>query len=393
MRFLYVGIDPVDFSSELFQQNVVYKVGGVRQMGNQADYICRDGISIVSCVGNEKKQVGFLDEKDSVRNFCSYVLNFLRHEEPYDFLYLKSRLLHSELGKLAMAVKNQKFGAKVIYEPTSYFFENMSHREMQQKGQRKSLLSNLGLYGKLLRQRTNKIGITSWADTAVSFELPVHSIYGIPTISISRGTCVNKFHARTSNGNLEDPVTILAVVEDSRLCGFERLFRGLDQYCRNNTCREPITLDVAGREENLEPLCAAAEQSGVSQCINFIELKDMEQLNNLCCTHTIAASSLGLYKNGTIYYCPYVTKLFCAAGIPFIYAYEDVGLNLDVPFAMKLPNFDAPVNMELVSGFAWRCRYNTELAQQERRFAEEHFDWRVIMKQILLFTVTGRLEV
>lgn len=292
-----------------------------------------------------------------------------------------------------MAVKNQKFGAKVIYEPTSYFFENMSHREMHQKGQRKSLFSNLDLYGKLLRQRTNKIGITNWVDSAVSFELPVHSIYGIPAISISRGTCVDKFQARTSNGNLEDPVTILAVVEDSRLCGFERLFRGIDQYCRNNISREPITLDVAGREEDLEPLCAAAERSGASKCINFIELKSMEQLNSLCCTHTIAASSLGLYKNGTIYNCPYVTKLFCAAGIPFIYAYEDVGLNMDVPFAMKLPNFDAPVNMELVSGFAWRCRYNTELAQQERRFAEEYFDWRVIMKQILLFTVTGKLEV
>lgn len=85
MRFLYVGIDPVDFSSELFRQNVVYKVGGVRQMGNQADYICRDGASIVSCVGNKKRQVGFLNEKDSVHNFCSYVLNFCIMKSPMTF--------------------------------------------------------------------------------------------------------------------------------------------------------------------------------------------------------------------------------------------------------------------------------------------------------------------
>lgn len=393
MRFLYVGIDPVDFSSELFRQDVVYKVGGVRQMGNQADYICRDGASIVSCIGNEKRQVGFLNEKNSTHNFCSYVLNFLHHEDAYDFLYLKSRLLHSDLAKLAAVVKNRKFGAKVIYEPTAYPFEEMYHHEMQQKDQRKSLLTNLNLYGKLLRQRANKIGITSWADSAVSFELPVHSIYGVPAVSVSRGTCVSKFHVRAGSESLEDPITILAVVEDPLLCGFERLFRGLDQYCRNNTHREPITLDVAGRKEDLEPLRAAAEQSGMSQCVNFIELRNMEQLNGLCCTHTIAASNLGLYKSGTIYNSPYLTKLFCAAGIPFIYAYEDVGLGREVPFAMKLPNFDAPVNMELVSGFAWRCRFNAGLVQQERRFAEEHFDWRIIMKRILLFTVTGKLEV
>ncbi len=107
----------------------------------------------------------------------------------------------------------------------------------------------------------------------------------------------------------------------------------------------------------------------------------------------MAVSSLGLYRADRIYYSPFLTKLFCAAGIPFLYAYEDIGLSSKVPFALKMPNLDAPVNMELVGEFVWRCRFNAGLAQQERRFAEKHFDWRIIMKQILLFTATGKLEV
>lgn len=92
----------------------------------------------------------------------------------------------------------------------------------------------------------------------------------------------------------------------------------------------------------------------------------------------------------TVYASPRVAKLFCAAGIPFLYAYEDLSLDTRTPFALKLANLDAPVRMELVGEFVWRCRLNPHLARAERKFAESNYDWRVMMKRILEFTATGR---
>ena len=140
-------------------------------------------------------------------------------------------------------------------------------------------------------------------------------------------------------------------------------------------------------------LRAEAVRCHVEDRVNFIGEKNSGEINELCNTHTLAVASLGLYKADRIYRSPYLARFYCAAGIPFIYAYEDLSLNGQVPFAMKMPNFDAPVNMELVSEFVWRCRYHTGLIQQERHFAEENYDWRIIMEKILLFTATGRLEV
>jgi hypothetical protein len=69
MRFLYVGIDPVDFGSESFRQDVLNKFSGVRQLGNEVDYICRDESEIVSVAGSVETRTSYAGSRSPEREF------------------------------------------------------------------------------------------------------------------------------------------------------------------------------------------------------------------------------------------------------------------------------------------------------------------------------------
>lgn len=391
MKFLYVGLDPVDFDSVSFRQDVLLKFGGVKQLGNDVDYICHDQRNIFSCVRGETKRTEFTESPHFLQEFYRYVLEFLK-ERTYDVLYMKSLMLCPAQIKIAESVKAKKFGAKVIYEPTRYPAKEYFKELLQQSREKGGMKAYTEMRARLMRHKMCEARLSRVADTLVVLEMPVNSIWGVPAIAVNNGISTSQVRVRSNSEELGDPIAILAVVDDPKICGYDRIFRGLNAY-RHNRRREQVTIDIVGRDEETRDLREMAVKWNVEQLVNFLGEKTIPEINELCNTHTIAFSSLGLFHTGRIYYSPYITRLFCAAGIPFVYAYEDVGLSVKVPFALKMPNLDAPISMEMVGEFVWRCRLNTRLTQQERRFAEDNYDWRVIMKQILEFTATGKLEV
>lgn len=391
MRFLYVGLEPVTFDSEMYRQSVLLKFSGVRQLGNLVDYICYDQQKILSCVNGEISETSLTEKPSKEKQFDNYVLDFLKGQT-YDFVYMRGLILNPAHLKIAKSVKTKKFGAKVIYEPRCYP-EKEHIKEMLQDCREKSGVKEYAeLQKKVLRHRLCLAGLANVVDTVVIYECPVNFVWGVPAIAVNNGIAVGQIKVRSTFEELGTPIKMLGIVDDTKINGYDRLFRGMNAY-RHNRRREEISLDIVGSDEKTKELKKMAAKWNVEQFVNFVGEKTLPEINELCNTHTIAVSNLGLFRSGRIYDSPRMTRLFCAAGIPFLYAYEDVGLGVKVPFAMKIPNIDAPVSMELVGEFVWRCRLNTRLAQQERRFAEDNYDWRVIMKKILDFAATGKLEV
>lgn len=390
MKFLYIGIDPVNFRPEHFKLNIVNKFDGVRQLGNEVDYICRDEGKIFEMIDGKKIFIPFVQTDSCDKEYFRYILAFLEHNE-YDLLYLNSRLIHPEMSLMAQYVKAKKFGTKVIYEPVNWPIENFLRKEMNAyrcDGQHGMFYKK---FFEMLSQRRYASDFSLWADAAVVFGFPASTVWGLPTISMTTGVTVSQIHANSSSEALGQPVTILAVAEEPGTCGFERLFRGLKLYYEKDF-HDSVTIDIVSNESDTALLRKKVCEIGIEDYVHFLGEKNFAEINGLCATHTIGVCSLDLYLKDRIYDSPWVTKFFCAAGIPFLYTGEDIGLSSKVPFALKLPNLDAPINMELVCEFVWRCRFIADLVQQERRYAEQHFDWRVIMKQILLFTATGKLE-
>ena len=388
MKFLYVGFEPVDPASADYTQGVLGKMTGVRQLGYDADCICRGRDGLVRYLNGETAVLPPPREGEREEDFRRHALDLVGRNA-YDYLYFRGFLLERTLLELSRAAKQIKFSARAIFEPERYPVRESCRKMLRALWSARDFRSCRELRRRYRCHRRCLPRLRQAVDVAAVPGIPVTELHGIPAVSIDDGIVVSRIRPKSETEDLGAPILLLGVAEESGESGFERILKGLHLY-RSRRYREEMRFDIVGEEKSVAALRRLAGELRLEPFVRFLGEKTEEELNDLCCSHTVAVSSLGLFRSGTVYASPRVAKLFCAAGIPFLYAYEDLSLDARTPFALKLANLDAPVRMELVGEFVWRCRLNPHLARAERKFAESNYDWRVMMKRILEFTATGR---
>ena len=369
MKFLYASLTWADEQTDDVIERIISQVKGVSQLGNEAHYAYVQNEELVFCQGEEVTRYQLPAKFSKQEKFLSTVICEIIEKNQYDYTYLRGALINQVLLNAAICAHEMCFGGKVIFEPLWYPERTVCRRTLQQ------LIHKFA-------HNTNSVTV---------FGTPVETVWGIPAITVENGICVNEIRRRNNTEVHGDPISVLAVVEDAQLCGFDRIVQGMDEY-RKNIHRDPITFDIIGSNADVSELKELVNKYDLNEYIHFLGEKTVQEMFDLYDTHSVAVASLGLYRADKIYYSSKITKQFCAAGIPFVYAYEDLSLDDNIPFALKLANNNSPLNIALVSEFVWRCRLDTRLSQTERKFAEKYYDWRIIMKRILEFTATGKRE-
>ena len=183
-----------------------------------------------------------------------------------------------------------------------------------------------------------------------------------------------------------DTVRLLGVAGTSVAHGYDRILRGMAAYAQNRAPGSPeVEFSLVGENETVSALRSLVSELGLAGRVHFLGYQDARGLGALYASHDAAVSSLGVYRIGLTHLSPLKSREYCAAGIPFLYAYEDTVLSGSEPFCLKLPNNASPVDMNAVTAFVRRCRDDPELPEKERKFAEQNCDWKSIMKQILDF--------
>lgn len=392
MRFLYAGLEPTDTRPDSLRRNIFSRTAGVRQLGHEADcaYVAEDGL-VFSGSNGEKRVLPLPSQPAQREKAAAAAVCGLLQERSYRYVYLGGLLVKRSALEVAAYAKSLNFGTRVIFELQRYPQREAYREKLKLLREEGSRTSCRRLRLEMLRQKLNLSRIMKNIDTFVVFGVPVNEIYSIPAITVDTGIFVSDIAPRTLLENEGDPIRMLGVVEDPEICGYERILTGMKAY-RSNLHRDPVVFDIVGSEPNALALREFSARLGLGDSVRFLGEKSERKMNDIYNEHTVAVSCMGLFHAGGEYLSPRIAKEFCAAGIPFLYAYEDLSLSRRVPFALKLANLDAPVSMELVSEFVWRCRLNPYLARTERKFAEACYDWRVIMKRILEFTATGRRE-
>ena len=388
MDFLYFCLDPVNYKPKEFKKNIAGKVSGVKRLGYKSDYIYYNQKELVYVVKDETKHFSIQHGNNEVNDYiCDTVCSILK-KNSYDFLYLNGSLLNSKVIKIARFAKERKFSVKVIFEPEYYPIDNMCYESLDECKNGKGILSyrrKLFSYKKCLARLPKAV------DTAAVMEIPCMETCGIPAISAYNGIDVSSVEFCRGLENTGDPISVLGVVDNKKICGYGRILKGFEEYGKFSK-QQKYSFDIVGKDADTEELKKMTEEFNIEKHINFLGEKTYGEIAKLCGTHTVAISNLGLYSDNMVYSSPKITKLYCAAGIPFIYAYEDISLDSSVPFTLKVANNNSPVSMDVLQGFVLRCRLDSRLAKAERKFAEDHYNWWVIMKRILEFTATGRRE-
>jgi len=390
MKFLYASVEP-NRSDELCAK-VCSQILGVRQLGNEAESACIYGDELLYCT-NDGTEHFSLPTSSHLRDeaVCMLLCDYIKKNR-YDYVYLSGFLLNRTAKKIATYAKTENFATKVIFEAMNYPIKGVCSSLLQTYKDSGNQLAYRQLRSQIIEHVFKKRQFCKVVDSVVVFGFPVERVWNIPAFTVDSGIAVGEIKRRTTTEKRSDPISILGVVEDPETCGYDRMIHGMKIYMKN-VLRDKITFDIVGDDAGLSELKQMVEDDNLTDYVHFLGKKSIEELGQLYNSHTVAVSCLGLYHTGGNYYSSRSTKQYCAAGIPFMYAYEDLNLDNDTPFALKLTNNDSPINIALIGEFVWRCRLIPRLEQTERKFAEKHYDWRVIMKRILEFTATGRREV
>jgi len=395
MKFLYASFVTRTKQYAGILKKVAGQTDGVARLGWDARYVCADGNDVVLCGGEEPESKTIAEglrwrgrQAATAEKICEFIA-----EGRYDLVYIKGFLANPYALRIADAAKSANPRCRVIYEIATYPYWGEYRRFFRVDWKRRDARAFAGHLLEAAQHWATAPRMKRSVDALVVFGQPVERLWGIPAVTIDNGVSVDRIEPRDSSGRMPGAaIRLLGVAGTSVAHGYDRVLDGLAQYRKAKPPGGPeVFFDLVGENETVRALRARTAELGLEDAVSFLGYRDSGELALLYNRCDAAVSSLGVYRIGLKWLSPLKSREYCAAGIPFLYAYEDT-LPGNATFAMKIPNDPSPVDIAAVVRFVERCRGNPAVSRRERQYAEEHFDWKIIMKRVLLFVGAAGLE-
>ena len=237
----------------------------------------------------------------------------------------------------------------------------------------------------LLLDRLSRRSVARGTDRFLTFSQQ-ETIFGVPTIQTDNGLDTAACPLRRPLPP-DGHVHVLAVAGFSPWHGYDRLLSGLAAYkADGGRCR--FILDFAGDGPSLEGYRAQARMLGLSDDTVFHGPLYGDALNALFDRADIAAASLGIHRLGL----PFSTSLkyyeYLVRGLPAI----TIGRRSDapelVPYRLRVPSSDDPIDFHAVEAFAgavYANRSRAEVAEAVRNAAVPLCSMSAVMQPAVTF--------
>jgi len=159
--------------------------------------------------------------------------------------------------------------------------------------------------------------------------------------------------------------------------GIDRLLRGIALY-KKTTPR--INLHLVGNFTNK-----------TKKMVNNLKIGDKvyfhgsiygDEIDKIFDSIHIAIGTLALHRKQMKQACPLKVREYIARGIPFVIAYDDVDLEDNLSFYLKLRADESPINIEKIINWANNVLKNKNIPLYMREYALKKMDWKVKMKQL-----------
>ncbi len=385
MKFLYASSVSRSRQYSGILKKVVGQTRGVARLGWEAFYTCVESSSVAlyseadlpvqqkpfeSGMRWRKQQQAITDR------ICD-----LAQKGAYDAVYIKGLLANPYAYRIAAAAKAGNPSCKVIFEVATYPYWSTYRRLLHSAWKQRNLRSFAGYLFEVLQHCTAAPKMKRQVDALAVFGSPVKKLWGIPCAMLENGIEIDETVLAKKKTDPQK-IHILGVVGTTISHGYSRFVEGMAQYTGSK--KNSIYFDIVGRNETLPALEKRAEELHVAGNVRFLGYKSANELQKIYGSYDAAVSVLGGYRLKLYAMSPLKSREYCAAGIPFVYAYEDT-LPADAPFTLKIPNDASPVKIEDVVKFVENCRSDPGLPAKERQFAKDHYDWKIIMKRVLDF--------
>ncbi|MCI1966799.1 MAG: hypothetical protein LKJ17_11815 [Oscillospiraceae bacterium] len=210
--------------------------------------------------------------------------------------------------------------------------------------------------------------------------------FGLPAINITNGVNVDEFSFVRHPGD-HGEVVLVGVAGTLWWQAYDRILEGMRIYREQKQPKDPrVRFVLAGGDPKEMPeFLEDVKKRGLQDDVDCRGFLHGEELMHIYASADLGVSSLGCYRRGLTHCSSLKAREYCAAGLPFLYAYEDDAFSENPPFALKFPNDPSPVDIGRAVKFALQCRSNPSLSEQERDFARQNYDWKTILGRVLAF--------
>lgn len=389
MRILYVLYFNIKETAHLgVAKKIGYQLRAMRSLGHDVDiaYCADDNLIIENGSGDSvsyKAKAGKTHYRKSVKEVLrgiatEYDLIYIRYPGSIDYYIEQTfKTLHAMGKKVVLEMPTYPIGGEMMD-----ILKNLknNHEYVQ-------LAKRCIVYGihRVLSRR-----ISSYLTCIVSCS-EADLIWGTRVINIENGIDCDAVSIQDHKQHKNDEINLIFVAVFAVWHGLDRLIYGLNEYYEDFKRGNPIiNLTLVGQSEELERVISLKVFSQVAEHINVLGAVFGSDLDEEYNKADIAVSSLGMHRIGLKSGSTLKTREYCAKGIPFIYGYEEKGIDDDFPFAMRIPATEEPVNLLDVVDF-YKGLQGKEYSQEMHEFSRK-YDWKTQMKHFFeeLASIEGR---
>jgi len=162
--------------------------------------------------------------------------------------------------------------------------------------------------------------------------------------------------------------------------GLDRLLEGL-RFWHGRSPR--LTLHLIGRLTPAQE--ATIRRMGLAEMVRIHGVLYGNDLDKVLADCHLAIGSLALHRKVLKEACALKVREYIARGLPFVVSHDDPDLPAGLPWVLKIPADESPVEIDALVNFAEDVSQLPSLAKEMRDYAEKKLSWDVKMKRLAKF--------
>lgn len=280
----------------------------------------------------------------------------------YDFIYI--RFSRNDIYFLKLIKYLSKNNKKVIVEIPTYPYDEEFDYSIKQN-----------IYRIIDKYVTNKMHKYVYRIATTN---SLNEIFGVKTIQIRNG--VDTESIKVVDGNSDnDNINLVGIANLAKWHGYDRVIKGIGDYYKENKKQQEIHFYIVGEGNEKINLMNLTNELNVSKYVHFVGARRGKELEEVVNKMHIGISSLALFRAGGGHD-PIKTKEFMALGLPVILGYEDKLIDMSLPYVLKVPSSDEPINIyEIIKKF----KNIQEDSIDIRKYAEKNLSWKAQMNKVI----------
>ena len=207
-------------------------------------------------------------------------------------------------------------------------------------------------------------------------------IFGIPATRIENGIDVARIPVRRPARCQTETCVLLGVASLSFWQGYDRVIEGLKHYYRSKEKRRNVVFHIVGTGKEFEKLQHLVRTYALQDVVRFLGERYGNDLYASYHHADIGISTLAIHRKGLKDGASLKSREYCAAGLPFVLAYDDVDFPDTFPYTFRIKADDSPVDIEELVEFQNRMR-RQEYIEAMRHYACTHLDWTIKLQPVI----------